>query len=88
LDGNLILPADPRTKVEFSIPEAGYVSIEVFNLKGALTRTLYGGQTRQRSIILSWDGKNDADEDVAAGSYIYLLKSKNHSDTRRIFLTR
>jgi photosystem II stability/assembly factor-like uncharacterized protein len=88
MNKHLAIPLNPKTKVEFSIPEAGYVSIQVYNLKGTLTRTLYSDYTRQKSIVLSWDGKNDADEDVATGSYIYRLQAKNFSDTRKIFLTR
>ena len=87
-NGNISIPFDPRTKVRFSVPDAGYVTISVFNLKGELIRTLFSGYTRQKSITLSWDGRNEADEEVLAGRYLYSLQTKNFTETKTVVLIR
>jgi photosystem II stability/assembly factor-like uncharacterized protein len=82
------IPFNPETKVRFPIPEAGFVTVSVYNLKGALTRTLFAGYTRQKSITLSWDGRNDADEEVPNGRYVYRLQTKGSTETEMMNLVR
>ncbi|MEO7425803.1 MAG: hypothetical protein ABI036_11500 [Fibrobacteria bacterium] len=85
---NISIPFNPQTKVRFSIPEDGYVTISVHDLKGALIRTLFSEYTRQKSLTLSWDGRNEADEEVPVGSYIYSLQTKNSRESKSIVLSR
>jgi photosystem II stability/assembly factor-like uncharacterized protein len=82
------IPFNPRTKAAFSIPEAGHASISVFDVNGALVRTLFSGRTPRGTLTLSWDGRNDADEEVGSGPYFYRLQSENFSETKKIFLKR
>lgn len=86
--GNISIQHNPQTKVRFSIPEASYVTISVYDLKGALIRTLYGESTRQKTITISWDGRNEADEEVPAGTYLYSLRTKHSTETAKIILNR
>lgn len=87
-NGNISIPFDPRTRVRFSVPEPGFVTISVYDLKGALTRTLYSGYTRQKSLEISWDGRNEADEEVPAGKYLYSLQTKNSTESKTTILSR
>lgn len=86
--GNISIQHYPRTRVLFSIPEAGYVTISVYDLNGALIRTLYGESTRQKTIAISWDGRNEADEEVPAGKYLYSLRTKNFTESETMILSR
>ncbi len=77
-----------QTKVRFSIPEAGYVTVSVYDMKGSLVRTLFGNYTSQKSITLAWDGKNDADEDVPAGRYVISVQTKKAAESKPMILKR
>lgn len=37
---------------------------------------------------LFYDGKNDADEDVPAGNYIFTLQTKNSTESKTMVLKR
>jgi len=68
-------PFTSGTEIELRSPAAGEARIEIFRADGGLVRTLpvtllSSGPSRHR-----WDGRDDAGHEVAAGIYLYRVKT-------------
>ncbi len=81
-------PFNPQTKIEFKLVSDGLATIHIYDSKGSLIRTLIHSHLKAGSYTLSWDGRNEADEEVASGMYLYRLQSKNFSESKKMMLVR
>ena len=79
LTGNYPNPFNPETTIKFSLKEAGNVNIKVYNLKGAVVRTLVDGEMNAAYHEISWDGKDNAGNQVGSGLYFYKMVSEGNS---------
>jgi len=68
--------------------EEGNVSIEVFNSKGQLVKTLINGHMEVGDHLLFWEGTNDNNQKVSSGIYFYKMKSGNYSSTKKMILMK
>ena len=66
LSQNYPNPFNPTTKIEYSIPKAGYVSLKVYNSLGELVTTLFAGQQHPGNYVATFDGSH-----LASGVYLY-----------------
>jgi DNA-binding beta-propeller fold protein YncE len=64
---------NPNTVISFALPEAGKVTVAIYSITGQLVRELVNGEMAAGRHAISWDGRNQADEVVAAGMYLYRL---------------
>jgi hypothetical protein len=81
-------PFNPSTTLHFSLPEAQHVRLAVYDVTGALTRTLVDRNVEAGMHEVVWDGRNTAGREVASGVYIYRLTGKQGVVTRRMTLLR
>jgi hypothetical protein len=65
------------SRVSFTLPRAGRVSLEVFDLRGARVRRLLEEKVPAGPSSIAWDGKDDQGRSSAAGVYLLVLKSGN-----------
>ena len=64
------------------------MSLRVYDLMGREVRTLVNGlQTAGYHEIL-WNGMNDKGEQVAAGLYLYQMKSEGLTKTKKMVLLK
>ena len=68
-------PFNPVTCIEYTVPEAGYLELIVYNTLGQKIRTLIKKQSPAGNYKVIWDGKNDAGKQVPSGMYFYRLKT-------------
>jgi flagellar hook assembly protein FlgD len=64
------------TKISYAIAKAGEVELCVYNISGQLVRTLEKGCHQPGYYNVKWDGRDDTGKRVAAGIYIYRLKTE------------
>ncbi|MGE5845824.1 MAG: T9SS type A sorting domain-containing protein, partial [Ignavibacteria bacterium] len=67
-------PFNPSTKINYSIPQSGQVSLRVFNLLGQEVATIFSGVQNAGNYVATFDGSG-----LASGVYIYKLESENVS---------
>jgi chitodextrinase len=80
-------PFNPSTHISFGLPKQQHISIKIYDLRGAMVRTLASGTFSAGSHQLSWDGRNDNGQIAGAGTYLYRLESEGATITRKmIFL--
>ncbi len=83
-------PFNPTTTIEYSIAQAGRVTLRIYNAAGQLVRTLVDEeQSPQAEGFTSvWDGFGNRGEEVASGVYFYKLTAKEFTQTRKMVLLK
>jgi aminopeptidase N len=88
LNQNYPNPFNPSTKISFSTNQDGLVSLSVFDIRGALVKTLANGIYSAGNHQIIWDGTDDTGANVASGMYLYQLRSAEGMTTRKMSLIR
>ncbi len=76
-------PFNPVTTIEFSLPEAAYVRLEVFNITGQRVSTLVDGMREAGTYSVSWDGAK-----VSSGIYFYKIQAGQMTETKKMILMK
>ncbi|KPL04330.1 MAG: hypothetical protein AMJ90_01105 [candidate division Zixibacteria bacterium SM23_73_2] len=87
LKGNYPNPFNPETNIAFALPEAGNVSLNIYNITGQLVwshSSWYGAGEHE----ITWHGKNTFGEDVASGIYFCQLNFGEKSATNKMVLLK
>ncbi len=85
-------PFNPRTSIEFSLPERMAVNLNVYDASGRLVKTLLdrelgaGAYTGGNAVV--WDGTDNAGKPVSSGMYFYKLQNEKENITRKMTLIR
>ena len=85
---NVPNPFNPSTRIHFALPVKGAVDLRVYDLRGALIRTLATGELAAGYHDYIWDGRSDAGADNPSGVYFYRLRTENGEITRRMTLVK
>lgn len=83
LEQNYPNPFNPSTKIEFSVPESGNVSLQIYNLLGERVANLVNGYLNSGTYSAEWNA-----EALASGTYIYQINSGNYSETKKMILLK
>lgn len=87
-------PFNPATLISFALPQAGAVTLQVYSETGQQVRTLLDGEMAAGQHEVSWNGRNESDQVVAAGLYFYRIIVQGNSgetvftETRRMTLLK
>ncbi len=81
-------PFNPLTHIVFSIREAGWVVLRVYDIAGRPVRTLVNGWLEPQHYELTWDGRDDAGNEIASGVYFYKLEAPGHKESKKMILLR
>ena len=74
-------PFNPSTQIEYSLSEAGMVSLVIYDLNGAEVKTLVSEAAQANSYTVAWNGDNNQGNPVASGRYILKMSAPNYSET-------
>ena len=81
-------PFNPSATIKFDIPEDSFVSLNVFDMMGRKIKTLLNDKISagRRSII--WDGTNNLNQAVSAGTYFYMISTSKYKSTKKLILLK
>jgi hypothetical protein len=68
-------PFNPRCTIALSLPRASDATVKVYDLRGALVRTLHEGALAAGRHELTWAGEDDGGRAQASGVYFYEVKA-------------
>ncbi len=88
LDQNYPNPFNPSTAIRFQIPQAGPVTLKVYDIIGREIETLVSQQMSPGAFTANWDGRNSSGMQVGSGVYFYRLQTDGHTVTKRMVLLR
>ena len=84
LSQNYPNPFNPSTKIEYSLPVEGNVSLKIFNILGQEVRTLINNElTSAGKHTVTFNAIN-----LPTGIYIYRLQAGNYSDVKKMILLK
>ncbi len=81
LSDNYPNPFNPSTTLPYSIKEAGFVSISVYDLTGAEVVTLVSGYREPGQYKAVWNGMNRDGGPVASGRYIAKMVAPGYKES-------
>jgi flagellar hook assembly protein FlgD len=81
-------PFNPSTTIRFSIPTAEQTTLQIYDLRGALVKTLVLGMLAAGRHQIVWDGRNANGQPVASGMYLYRIQAGSFVQMKRMLLVR
>ncbi|MDW8108098.1 MAG: FG-GAP-like repeat-containing protein [Candidatus Kryptonium sp.] len=82
-------PFNPVTWIEFALPKDEFVTLKIYTIDGRLVRTLVENKYYPAGKhLLSWDGRDDNNLEVASGVYIYKISAGKFETSRKMILLR
>ena len=75
LEQNIPNPFNPTTDISFYLPRASSVRLDVYNIIGQAVRILVDGPHPAGWHRVNWDGRTADGRQVAAGVYLYQLRT-------------
>ncbi len=81
-------PFNPETTIEFDLPQAANVTLEIFNTMGQRVNILIDRLLTPGTYRAVWDGRDLAGRPMASGLYFYRLSSKDFTALRRMVLMK
>jgi len=76
-------PFNPSTTISFSLPQASYVKLKVFDAAGKEIQELINEYRQRGNYEVKFDGR-----DFASGVFYYRLVAGEYSDTKRMLLLK
>jgi hypothetical protein len=83
LSQNYPNPFNPSTRIDYSIPVSGHVSLKVFNLLGEEVATIFTGNQKAGNYVADFNAQN-----LTSGVYFYRLQAGNVSITKKLVFTK
>ena len=81
-------PFNPSTNINYDLPEESYVTVTIFDIIGKHVKTLVQDNQSAGFKTIRWNGKNQNNENVAAGMYVYQIKSGLNVLSKKMILLR
>lgn len=87
--GNAPNPFNPVTKISFAVSTPGNVTLRIFDVRGALVKTLANGRYDAGVHEVTWDGMTQHGTHAASGVYYAKITgSNNDSDSKRLVMAK
>jgi len=81
-------PFNPTTTLEYGLVSFELVSINIYNARGELVRTLVSGRRAPGSYSVEWDGRDQRGNQVASGVYLSRMQAGSFSQTKKLVLLK
>jgi len=81
-------PFNPATIIEFTVPEAGFTEIVIYNMAGQKIRELVSADMTPGVHSVVWDGCDENGTPVSSGVYISHLKTGDNVFSNRMMLVK
>jgi hypothetical protein len=81
-------PFNPITTIRYDLPVDGRVTLLVYDVRGALVRTLVDADLPRGNHQATWDGRDASGRGMASGSYFARLEAGGRGETVRMSLIR
>jgi len=88
LNSNYPNPFNPVTKISYSVKEPSNVTMEIYNIRGQLVKSLVNEVKETGNYTISWNGIDNSNKSVSSGVYFYKMKTQNYNSTKKMILMK
>ncbi len=81
-------PFNPSTAIKFDVPIQSPVTLNIYDALGRLVRTLISEVKDPGRYSVTWNGKNNYNQQVSSGFYIYRIKAGNFSAVKKMLMLK
>lgn len=81
-------PANPTTTIQYDVPKATMIELNIYNILGVKIRTLYKAHQNSGRHRITWDGKDNLGKEVASGVYLYQIKAEGFVKVKKLVLLK
>ncbi len=81
-------PFNPSTRIQYTLPEAGYVTLKIYRIDGQLVKTIQDDYQAAGLYEKVWDGRNDHGTKVSSGVYFYRLSANYFMQVKKMILLK
>ena len=81
-------PFNPSTTIKYTIPQANYVTVNIYDINGGLVNTLVNQKQNTGIYEVAWNGKNNAGLPVVSGVYLYKVQSGDFIKISKMILLK
>lgn len=81
-------PFNPTTTIQFQVPQAGNVSIVIFDMLGQVVKELFADNVQAGNYSVDWNGLNSAGQKMSSGSYIYRMTAGEFVQSKEMILLK
>jgi len=83
LEQNYPNPFNPSTTIAFTIPEASFVTLKIYNALGKEIAVLFSGNKEAGTYEMNYDAA-----DIPSGIYYYTMYTNNYTQTNKMLLLK
>lgn len=80
-------PANPDTRIKYSLIENSHVTAKVYNMLGQMVRELLNKDVAAGTWEVYWDGRNSNGQSAASGLYLVRLAIKT-ADSNKFYIKK
>ena len=88
LEQNYPNPFNPSTTIEYELNSSDNVTLQIFDIKGELIKTLVNDFQVSGNHKAVWNGTNSRGEKLSSGVYFYSIKTKDNIGTKKMILLK
>ncbi|MFO8144247.1 MAG: carboxypeptidase regulatory-like domain-containing protein [Candidatus Syntrophosphaera sp.] len=88
LRGNYPNPFNPETTIRYSVKEAMPVTLNIYNVKGQLVKTLVKDVREAGNYSVVWNGRDNNNQTVSSGVYYFKMNAGKYSNTKKMILMK
>jgi len=81
-------PFNPKTVIEYLLPQSAEVSLVIYNVLGQKVKTLVDGFQTAGFQSAEWDGTNESGSVTSSGIYFYKLVAGDFTQTKKMVMLK
>ena len=79
-------PFNPITKIDYNLPDAVKVKIDIYDIRGRKVKSLLNQFQEPGFKSIQWNASNDLGEKVSSGMYFYRIETQDFKQTKKMIL--
>jgi hypothetical protein len=81
-------PFNPSTIISYALPRASFVTIKIYDMLGREVKTLVNSEQNAGILNVQWNGENDFGSKVSSGAYIFMIKTGDFFQAKKMILLK
>ena len=81
-------PFNPNTTIQYNLPQAGSVEVNIFDVQGRLVRSLFKSNQLSGTHSIAWDSRSSGGSQVASGTYFCQVLFDGSAIVKKLLLVK